>query len=81
MVCFIIRHEWVTNMKTKYLLPLLLVAVLSGCASTGVSSTNDPVRARVVAELQEARANGSLPLTEAQYIYPNWVGASETQGK
>jgi hypothetical protein len=59
----------VNDMKPKFLIPALLVAVLSGCASTG----NDPVRNRVLAELEQAKAEGTHPLTEAQYLYPNWV--------
>jgi hypothetical protein len=34
---------------------------------------NDPVRTRVLAELQQAKADGSVPLTEAQFVYPNWA--------
>jgi hypothetical protein len=61
----------VNDMKT--LIPLFVVAVLSGCASTGQVASNDPVRARVLAELEQAKADGTHPLTEAQYLYPNWV--------
>jgi hypothetical protein len=63
----------VNNMNLKPLIPILLVAALSGCASTGNVATNDPVRARVLAELEQAKADGSYPLTEAQYLYPNWA--------
>jgi hypothetical protein len=63
----------VNDMTPKFLIPALLVAVLSGCASTGSPASNDPVRARVLAELEQAKADGTHPLTEAQYLYPNWV--------
>jgi hypothetical protein len=60
----------VNDMNLKPLIPVLLLSVLSGCAAT---AGNDPVRARVLAELEQAKKDGSLPLTEAQYVYPNWV--------
>jgi hypothetical protein len=63
----------VNDMNLKPLIPVLLLAALSGCASTAKLASNDPVRARVLAELEQAKADGSLPLTEAQYVYPNWV--------
>jgi len=56
-------------MNLKPLIPILFVAALSGCAST----TSDPVRARALADIEQARADGTFPLTEAQYVYPNWV--------
>lgn len=59
----------VNDMKNKYLIPFLAAAVLSGCATT----SNDPARARAIAGIEQARADGSLPLTEAAYVYPNWV--------
>ena len=40
-------------MSTKYLIPALLVSLLAGCASNQVAST-DPVRACVVADLDQA---------------------------
>jgi len=61
----------VNDMNLKALIPILLLACLSGCAST--NAANEPVRARVLAELEQAKADGSYPLTEAQYVYPNWV--------
>lgn len=64
----------VTDMKLKALIPALLALALTGCAATG-PATNDLVRTRVQSELAQARADGSLPLTEAQYIYPNWAAA------
>jgi hypothetical protein len=63
----------VNDMNLKPLIPVLLVAALSACASTGNVASQDPVRARVLAELEQAKADGSHPLTEAQYVYPNWV--------
>jgi hypothetical protein len=63
----------VNDMNIKPLLPLLFAAALAGCASTGQVAGNDPVRARVQAELAQAGADGTLPLNEAQYVYPNWV--------
>lgn len=47
-------------------------ALLSGCASNPLTANNDPVRARVLADLAQARANGTYPVTEAQFVYPNW---------
>ena len=63
-------------MNLKPLIPVLLAAALSGCASTG-NVANDPVRAHVLAELAQAKADGSHPLTEAQYLYPNWVTSNK----
>jgi hypothetical protein len=63
----------VNDMNLKPLIPVLLLAALSGCASTGNVASKDPVRAHVLAELEQAKADGSHPLTEAQYVYPNWV--------
>ena len=60
-------------MNLKPLIPVLLIAALSGCASTSNVAANDPVRARVLADLAQAKADGSYPLNESQYIYPNWV--------
>lgn len=63
-------------MNFKPLIPVLLVAALSGCASNPLAS-KDPVRARVQAELAQAQANGTHPLNESQYVYPNWVSAHQ----
>ncbi|MEW6022770.1 MAG: hypothetical protein AB1807_11590 [Pseudomonadota bacterium] len=54
-------------MKTTYLIPALLVTLLAGCASTNQVASNDPVRQRVLAELEQAKADGSYPMTEAFY--------------
>ena len=54
-------------MNTKILLPALLLSLVAGCASTSPASSNDPVRARVLAELEQAKADGSYPITEAHY--------------
>lgn len=62
-------------MNPKLLIPVLLVAALAGCATT---ASNDPVRARVLADLAQAKADGSYPLTEAQYVYPNWAAGHKT---
>ena len=59
-------------MNLKPLIPVVLVAALAGCASTTDGAAGDPVGARVRAELARARADGTYPLTEAQYVYPNW---------
>jgi hypothetical protein len=67
-------------MSAKYLVPALLVTLLAGCASTGVASTTDPVRARVLAELEQARKDGSYPPSEANYVYPNWVKTANPAG-
>ena len=66
-------------MFTKTLIPALLVALLAGCASTQAAST-DPVRARVVAELEQARKDGTYPPSEANYVYPNWVKSANPAG-
>lgn len=58
-------------MTSKLLIPAFLVLALSGCASARVAN-DDPVRARVLAELQQARVDGTYPVTETQYLYPNW---------
>jgi hypothetical protein len=62
-------------MNPKLLIPVLLAAVLSGCAANPQVAANDPVRARVLADLAQAKADGSYPLSEAQYVYPNWVAS------
>ncbi len=49
------------------LLPALLLSLVAGCASTNPAVADDPVRARVLAELEQAKADGSYPITEAQY--------------
>jgi hypothetical protein len=68
----------VNDMNPKFLIPALLAAVLSGCASTGDVASNDPVRARALAELEQAKAEGTHPLSEAQYVYPNWATPHKT---
>jgi uncharacterized protein YceK len=65
----------VNDMNLKSLIPVLLVVALSGCASTTKLASSDPVRARVLAELEQAKADGSYPLSEAQYVYPNWAAS------
>jgi len=62
----------VNAMNPKCLIPVLIVAALSGCAT---STSTDPVRQRALAKVEQARADGSLPLTEAQYVYPNLTAA------
>jgi hypothetical protein len=57
-------------MNKTYLLPTLLVSLLSGCASMNDVATTDPVRQRVLAELEQAKADGLAPVTEAHYLYP-----------
>lgn len=59
-------NEKAKEMK-KILLPALLLSLVAGCASTNQASSNDPVRARVLAELEQAKADGSYPITEAHY--------------
>ncbi|MFC3458024.1 hypothetical protein [Massilia haematophila] len=49
------------------LLPALLLSLVAGCASTNPAGVDDPVRDRVLAELEQAKADGSYPITEAHY--------------
>jgi hypothetical protein len=67
-------------MSAKYLIPAILVSLLAGCASTNAASTTDPVRARVVADLEQARKDGHYPPSEADYVYPNWVKIANPAG-
>jgi len=67
-------------MSVKYLVPAVLVALLAGCASTNNVASTDPVRARVLAELDQARKDGSYPPSEADYVYPNWVKIANPAG-
>jgi len=67
-------------MSAKFLLPALLVSLLAGCASTNLASTTDPVRARVLADLDQARKDGHYPPSEADYVYPNWVEIANPAG-
>jgi hypothetical protein len=66
-------------MSVKFLVPAVLISLLAGCASAGTAST-DPVRARVVADLEQARKDGSYPPSEADYVYPNWVKVANPAG-
>jgi hypothetical protein len=66
-------------MSSKYLIPALLVSLLAGSASAAPASA-DPVRARVVAELEQAKQDGSYPPSEADYVYPNWVWIANPAG-
>jgi hypothetical protein len=66
-------------MSAKYLVPALLATLLAGSAFAQPAST-DPVRARVVAELEQARKDGSYPPSEADYVYPNWVKIANPAG-
>lgn len=65
----------VNDMNSKILMPILIATVLSGCVST--ATVDDPVRVHAIAEVARARADSSLPLTEAQYVYPNWAGMNK----
>ena len=58
-------------MNPTFLIPVLLVAALSGCAAT----PTDPVRAKALADIERARAEGSFPLSEADYVYPKLAAA------
>lgn len=59
-------------MKTSRFLPVLLALSLSACATHTAATGDDAVRQRVVAELAQAQKDGSSPLTEKQFVYPNW---------
>jgi hypothetical protein len=65
----------VNSMNPKFLIPALLAAALSGCAAT----PTDPVRAKALADIQQARAEGSFPLTEGQFVYPKLVAARQVR--
>lgn len=62
-------------MNTKICIPVVFASLLTGCAATEDLARNDATRVRVLAELEQAKADGLFPVTEAQYIYP-WPGAS-----
>ena len=66
-------------MSTKYFIPALLVSLLAGSASAAPASA-DPVRARVAAELDQAKKDGGHPPSEADYVYPNWVRIANPAG-
>ncbi|WP_084677122.1 DUF4148 domain-containing protein [Massilia niastensis] len=57
-------------MNPTFCVAAVLVILVSGCASTNDLAANDPTRVRVLAELEQARANGLVPVTEANYLYP-----------
>jgi len=65
-------------MSAKYLIPAVLATLLATGASA--ATTTDPVRARVVAELEQARQSGHFPPSEADYVYPNWVHVANPAG-
>lgn len=65
----------VNHMNPKFLIPVLLAAALTGCAAT----PTDPVRAKALADIEQARANGSFPLTEAEYVYPKLAAAPQVR--
>ena len=67
-------------MSSKFLIPALLVSLLAGCASTTVAATDDPTRVRVLAELEQARKDGSYPPSEADYVTPNWIKVANPAG-
>ena len=67
-------------MSVKYLVPAVLVSLLAGSFSANAAPAADPVRARVVAELEQARQNGTYPPSEADYVYPNWVKIANPAG-
>ena len=66
-------------MSSKYLIPALLVSLLAGTANAAPASA-DPVRARINAELEQAKKDGSYPPSEADYVYPNWVKIANPAG-
>ena len=59
-------------MKTSRLLPALLALSLSACATHAPVVAGDAVRQHLVAELIQAQQDGTYPLTEKQFTYPNW---------
>jgi hypothetical protein len=68
------------SMSVKYLVPAVLVSLLAGSFAANAAPAADPVRARVVAELEQARQNGTYPPSEADYVYPNWVKIANPSG-
>jgi hypothetical protein len=67
------------SMSSKYLIATVLATLLAGTASAQTATT-DPVRARVVADLEQARKDGHFPPSEADYVYPNWVKIANPAG-
>lgn len=57
-------------MSAKYLVPAVLATLLAGAATT---ASADPARERVVADLQQARQEGSAAPSDAGFVYPAWV--------
>ncbi|WP_156885778.1 DUF4148 domain-containing protein [Massilia niastensis] len=55
-------------MNTKFCVAAVLVTLVSGCASTNDLAANDQTRIRVLAELEQARVDGLVPVTEADYL-------------
>lgn len=55
--------------NSKLLLPAIALALLAGCASTG---PDDGIRARNLAEIEQARKDGTFPITERNYVWPAW---------
>ena len=66
-------------MSSKYLLSALLLS-LAATSASAAPADNDPVRARVQAELAQAQRDGSYPPSEADYVYPNWVKIANPAG-
>ncbi len=66
-------------MNTKILIPALLAALLSGCAASGTAPAGDAVHQQAIAEMERARADGSFPLTEKQFTYPDWPGLAQAR--
>ena len=66
-------------MSSKYLLSALLLS-LAATSASAAPADNDPVRARVQAELAQAQRDGNYPPSEADYVYPNWVRIANPAG-
>jgi len=64
-------------MKTTSLTLLLLAASLAGCATS--STGGDAVQRQNMAELKQGWQDGSFPVTEKQFVYPNWLAAAAPQ--
>ena len=65
-------------MKTKVLVLPLVASILSGCAASSTAPAGDSIRQQALNDMQQAKEQGSFPLTEKQFTYPNWPELAHT---